>query len=148
MSNNNPTTAVPLNHDALSNLLNDLAIVKTVEVVNLAKLSILELLECGLTCKDIGRALSKGVIDFERPLETIENIVTAIDILEAEQYYLPELLNSKVGLTKLGLYILEVTEESSRQQQTPRTVDDLLHHTQAFGNNVSDFSIITPLSGI
>ena len=57
---------IPLDHDALSGLLNDLVMIRLVTVVNLASLSILELLEYGLSRKDISRAMAKGVIEFDK----------------------------------------------------------------------------------
>lgn len=58
---------IPLNHDALSELLNDPTILRLVIVVNLASLSILELLEYNFSRKDVSRALAKGVINSINP---------------------------------------------------------------------------------
>ena len=57
---------IPLNHDALSELLNDPTILRLVLVVNLTSLSILELLEYNFSRKDVSRALAKGVIKFDK----------------------------------------------------------------------------------
>jgi hypothetical protein len=108
-------SAMPLNHDALATLLDDLVIVRIVTVVNFASLSILELLEYGLARKDIGRAITKEVIAFDNPIETAGKALTAMDILIGEDFS-QEMLRKKVRLTELGLYILEVVEESSNPQ--------------------------------
>ncbi len=55
---------IPLNHDALAELLKNPTILRLVIVVNLASLSILELLEYNFSRKDVSRALAKGVIKF------------------------------------------------------------------------------------
>lgn len=125
---------VPLDHDALSELLNDPVMIRVVTVVNLASLSILELLEYGFTRKDINRAMAKGVIEFDKPPmpstpETKGKGNVAHHILETGDYYF-ELLSSKVKLTRLGLYVLEIIEgdmQSARAEadlQEPEEVEE------------------------
>ncbi len=106
--------AIPLDHDALSGLLNDQVMIRIVTVVNLASLSILELLEYGFTRKDVNRAMAKGVIEFDKPPipsapETMSKGDVVRHILETGDYYFG-LLSSKVKLTRLGLYMLEIIE--------------------------------------
>jgi hypothetical protein len=108
---------VPLDHDALSGLLDDPVMIRVVTVVNLASLSILELLEYGFTRKDINRTMAKGVIEFDKqPVlpETISKSDVIQHVLETGDYYFG-LLSSKIRLSKLGLYVLEIIE-SSRQR--------------------------------
>ena len=107
---------IPLAHDALSGLLNDLVMIRLVTVVNLASLSILELLEYGLSRKDVSRAMAKGVIEFDKQppmLTTLETMSKGEEVvrhvLETGDYYFG-LLSSKVKLTKLGRYMLEIIE--------------------------------------
>jgi hypothetical protein len=105
---------IPLDHDALSGLLNDPVMIRVVTVVNLASLSILELLEYGFTRKDINRAMAKGVIEFDKPpmpsvSETMNKGDIVHHVLETGDYYFG-LLSSKVKLTRLGLYMLEIIE--------------------------------------
>jgi hypothetical protein len=107
---------IPLDHDALSGLLNDLVMIRLVTVVNLASLSILELLEYGLSRKDISRAMAKGLIEFDTQPPTLATLETMNKgegvvghVLETGDYYFG-LLSSKVKLTKLGLYMLEIIE--------------------------------------
>lgn len=115
MSTNDQT--VPLDHDALSELLNDPVMIKVVTVVNLASLSILELLEYNLTRKDINRAMAKGVIEFDKPStlspETIAKRDIVGEVLENGDYYFG-VLSSKVKLTRLGLYMLEIIESDGQ----------------------------------
>lgn len=106
--------AIPLDRDGLARLLNDPVMVRIVTVVNLASLSILEILEYGFTRKDINRALAKGVIVFDkRPMaaapETMRKDDVIRHILETGDYYFG-LLSSKVKLSNLGLYMLETIE--------------------------------------
>jgi hypothetical protein len=106
--------AIPLDHDALSELLNDPAMIRIVTVVNLASLSILELLEYGFTRKDVNRAMAKGVIEFDKPSvpsmpETMSRGDIVHHVLETGDYYFG-MLSSKVKLTRLGLYMLEIIE--------------------------------------
>lgn len=109
---------IPLDHDALSGLLNDPVMIRVVTIVNLASLSILELLEYGFTRKDINRAMAKGVIEFDKPLtpsvpETMTKEGVAQHVLETGDYYFG-VLSSKVRLTKLGLYMLEIIEADTQ----------------------------------
>lgn len=109
--------AVPLDHDALSGLLNDPVMIRVATAVNLASLSILELLEYGFTRKDVSRAMAKGVIDFDK-LPVLPEAMNRGDVvqrvLETGDYYFG-LLSSKVKLTKLGLYMLEIIETDEEQ---------------------------------
>lgn len=104
--------AIPLDHDALSELLSDPVMIRVVTAVNLASLSILELLEYGFTRKDINRAMARGVIEFDKPPalpETMSKRDVVHHVLETGDYYFG-LLSSKVKLTRLGLYMLEIIE--------------------------------------
>jgi hypothetical protein len=103
---------IPLDHDALSGLLSDPVMIRVVTVVNLASLSILELLEYGFTRKDVNRAMARGVIEFDKPPalpETMSKRDVVHHVLETGDYYFG-LLSSKVKLTRLGLYMLEIIE--------------------------------------
>lgn len=103
---------IPLDHDALSELLSDPVMIRVATVVNLASLSILELLEYGLTRKDVNRAMARGVIDFDKPPalpEAMSRRDVVHHVLETGDYYFG-LLSSKVKLTRLGLYMLEIIE--------------------------------------
>jgi hypothetical protein len=109
--------AVPLDHDALSGLLNDPVMIRVATAVNLASLSILELLEYGFTRKDVSRAMAKGVIEFDKlPVlpEAMNRGEVVQRVLETGDYYFG-LLSSKVKLTKLGLYMLEIIETDEEQ---------------------------------
>jgi hypothetical protein len=84
--------------------------IRVVIIVNLASLSILELLEYGFTRKDVNRAMAKGVIEFDKPPvlpKTVSKRDAVQHVLETGDYYFG-LLSSKVKLTKLGLYMLEI----------------------------------------
>ena len=110
-------SAIPLNHNALSDLLNDPIILRILNVINLASLSILELLEFGFTRRDISRALAKGVIEFDKQLmpsapENMSKTEVIQHVLETGDYYFG-FLSNEVRLTKLGLYMLEIMEAES-----------------------------------
>jgi hypothetical protein len=104
---------VPLNHDAIGELLRDPIIIRIVSVVNLASLSILELLEYDLSREDINRAMAKGVIAFDK--STLPEGTASVEkkSLGSGDYYF-KFLSSKVRLTELGLYILETVEGNER----------------------------------
>jgi hypothetical protein len=126
---NDPT--IPLDHDALTELLNDKVMIRIVVVVNFVSLSILELLEYGFDRKEINRAMAIGIIEFDKtPIRSAS--ISGRDIVqripETGDYYF-ELLSSKVKLTKLGLHMLEITEAYSAIEP-PNTQQVLLPETQ------------------
>jgi len=89
-------------------------IVRIVSILDLASLSILELLEYNLERKEINYALSEGVIGIDKttsPSSTFQlnppQTMGEYDILLSGDSYFYDFLNSKVRLTELGLYILD-----------------------------------------
>ncbi len=122
---------IPLNHDALSELVNDPVILRLVTVVNLTSLSILELLEYNFSRNDISRGLAKGVIKFDKssslppaPEGTSKEVI--YHVLETGDYYFG-LLSSKVRLTEVGLYLLETIEaQTARGGPMPKMESELL----------------------
>lgn len=127
ITNDMDDSSNPLNHNAISGLLNDPIMIRMVTVVNLTSLSILELLEYGFTRKDISRAMAKEVIEFDKPLasESPSRRDVASQILETGDYYF-ELLSRKVRLTKLGIFLLEITEVDEDLANMPRS--DVVQH--------------------
>ena len=127
VTNDMDDSSNPLNHNAISGLLNDPIMIRMVTVVNLTSLSILELLEYGFTRKDISRAMAKEVIEFDKPLasEPPSRRDVASQILETGDYYF-ELLSRKVRLTKLGIFLLEITEVDEDLANMPRS--DVVQH--------------------
>lgn len=80
-------------------------------------LSILELLEYGISRKDVSQSLASEIIKFEKSVSA--NLpLTAWDIIASGDYYFYNLLNSKVKLTDLGLKILERLREEQRVNKT------------------------------
>jgi hypothetical protein len=96
---------VPIDQVHLTELIRNPLIVRIVSILDLASLSILELLEYDLERREINYAVSEGVIaiDKRKPIEKVheDNI-----LLSGDSYFF-NFLNSKVRLTELGLYILD-----------------------------------------
>jgi hypothetical protein len=124
-----------IDSEGLTKLLRDPLIVRIVSIIDIASLSILELLEYDLTRRDINYALSSGVIAIDKFVSSSSAYedVHSIDqrnILVTGDYYFYNFLSSKVRLTEIGLYILEsikgdkqlnanVPKELEKQQQLP-----------------------------
>jgi hypothetical protein len=118
---NHPT--VHLDRAALDNLLRESAILRIVTVLNLASLSVLELLECQITRQDINKALAQGVIAFDESVSAAVNPNAVSNILEEGGDYYVRFLSNKVRLTELGSYILETIEpEQERISSTSPTL--------------------------
>ena len=81
-------------------------IVRIISILDITSLSILELLEYGLTLKDINFSMANGVIAYDKAAKLVSTEKTALGIpLSGDYYY--NFLNSKVKLTELRLYILD-----------------------------------------
>jgi len=106
---------IPIDRVHLTELMRNPVIVRIVSILDLATLSILELLEYNLERREINYALSEGVIGLDKttspsssafqlnPTQTMEEY----NILLSGDTYFYDFLNSKVRLTELGLYILD-----------------------------------------
>ncbi len=88
-------------NDKIKELLEDPTIVKIVKIIGKASLSILELLEFGITRQEINHALATEIIRFDKESATDENGTIA-----GGDYYF-KFLNSKVKLTEEGLLLLQ-----------------------------------------
>ena len=106
---------MPVNHNALEDLLRDPIIIRIVTILNISSLSILELLEYELSRKDINRAMAKGVIAFDKSTLPADAAVDK-NVLGSSDYYF-KFLSSKVRLTELGIYILDTIEGNKLQLQ-------------------------------
>jgi hypothetical protein len=97
---------IPIDSATLSDLLSRLTIVRIVTILDITSLSILELLEYGLTLKDINFSMANGVIAYDKATKRVSTEETALGIPITGDYYY-NFLNSKIKLTELGLYILD-----------------------------------------
>ena len=100
----------------LSNLLKDPIIMRIVIVLDVTHLSVLELLEYGLSRQDISRALSVGVIEIEKMPSEAE-VISAESVLLAGDTYFQQFLSSKVKLTTLGLHLLDCVKGCQTEQE-------------------------------
>jgi hypothetical protein len=106
--------------DQLTKLLRDPIIARIVSVLDIASLSILELLEYNLTRKDINYALLDGVIAVDKSAASSTAYedtqpIQDLNILVSGDFYFHNFLSSKVKLTDVGLYILESIKGTERQ---------------------------------
>lgn len=105
---------IPIDTVTLNELLSRPIIVRIVTILDITSLSILELLEYGLTLKDINFSMANGVIAYDKPTKRVSIEETALGIpLSGDYYY--NFLNSKVKLTELGLYILDTIKRNQSE---------------------------------
>jgi hypothetical protein len=102
--------------DRLTRLLRDPIVIKIVTVLDVVSLSILELLEYGITRRDISQSLAQEIITFDKSTIIHNDVssnfpLTEKDIIASGDYYFYNFLNSKVKLTELGLFILDTIRE-------------------------------------
>jgi len=117
---------IPIDPVHLTELIRNPVIVRIVSILDLASLSILELLEYNLERREINYALSEGVIAIDKtnspsssshlhPTEMMQED----NILVRGDSYFYNFLNSKVRLTELGLYILDSIKEDLSKKELP-----------------------------
>lgn len=117
---------IPIDQVHLTELIRNPVIVRMVSILDLASLSILELLEYNFERREINYALSEGVIAIDKigspssssQLHTSERIQEE-NILVGGDSYFYNFLNSKVRLAELGLYILDSIKEDMSKKALP-----------------------------
>ncbi len=116
---------MPIDQLHLTELIGNPVIVGIVSILDLASLSILELLEYNLERKDINFALSEGVIIIDK-IKPPQMVQDEDNILLYPDSYFYNFLNSKVRLTELGLYILDTIKGIPVKFELP--VDHVKHY--------------------
>ncbi|HEU4467882.1 MAG TPA: hypothetical protein VFR61_02450 [Nitrososphaeraceae archaeon] len=115
---------IPIDRATLSELFSRPIIVRIVTILDISSLSILELLEYGLTLKDINFSMANGVIAYDKATKRDSSEVSALGIpLTGDYYY--NFLNSKVKLTEIGLYILDSIKSNQSQRRPPVPNDEI-----------------------
>jgi hypothetical protein len=94
--------------EQIKELLTDSSLTRIVKIIDNTSLSILELLEYGITRKEINHALAKDIIRFDKSPE--KPPTDEYGALAGGDYYF-SFLNSKVKLTELGLFILQLIQD-------------------------------------
>lgn len=140
-----------IDSDQLTKLLRDPLIIRIVSIIDVASLSILELLEYDLTRKDINYALLNGVIAVDKSAASSSTAhedtqyIQDLNILVSGDFYFHNFLSSKVKLTDVGLYILESIKGTEKQWNNdiilPKEMDEQKQNQQ-----LSDFSPYPDLS--
>ena len=117
---------MPIEPVHLTELIRNPVIVRIVSILDLASLSILELLEYNLERREINYALSEGVIAIDKttsPSSSSQLHPTEMkqedSILLRGDSYFYDFLNSKVRLTELGLHILDSIKEDLSKKELP-----------------------------
>jgi hypothetical protein len=109
---------IPIDRITLSNLMSRPIIIRIVTILDITSLSILELLEYGLTMNDVNFSMANGVIAYDVTTKRMSSEETALGIpLSGDYYY--NFLNSKVKLTELGLYILDTIKYDHYESNSP-----------------------------
>ncbi|HZD81385.1 MAG TPA: hypothetical protein VE076_00790 [Nitrososphaeraceae archaeon] len=121
--------------------IRDPIIVRIVSILDIASLSILELLEYNLTRKDINYALLNGVIAVDKSAASSSTAykdtqpIQDLNILVSGDFYFHNFLSSKVKLTDVGLYILDTIkggEKLSNNNVLPNEIEGQKPQQQGF----------------
>jgi hypothetical protein len=125
--------------DRLTLMLNDPVVIKIAIVLDIVSLSILELLEYGISRKDVSHALAIEIIMFDKSALVYNDmssnfLLTEQDIIASGDYYFYNFLNSKVKLTELGLYILETLKGEKLKTNIPPDKPDTFQDYSSLGN--------------
>jgi hypothetical protein len=124
---------MPIDRVHLTELMRNPVIVRIVSILDLASLSILELLEYNLEREEINYALSEGVIGIDKttssssPQLNPTQTTGEYNILLSGDSYFYDFLSSKVKLTELGLYILDsIKGDVQKKESTPHNQANVL----------------------
>lgn len=121
---------LPIDMQTITELMRKPIIIKIVTILDITSLSILELIEYGLTLRDINYSMANGIIIYEKiskPLNIEEYSALGIP-LTGDYYY--NYLNSKVKLTEIGLYILECIKTTQLAEKSSSIPQD-----ESFGSD-------------
>lgn len=118
---------LPIDMKSLTELMSKPLIIRIVSILDITSLSILELIEYGLTLKNVNYAMANGVICYDKIFKPRnDEEYKALGIPLTGDYYYNH-LNSKVKLTEIGLYILESIKASqSGDKFSSATIDQSL----------------------
>jgi hypothetical protein len=105
---------IPIDRVSLTDLMNRPIVIRIVTILDITSLSILELLEYGLTIIDINFSMANGVIAYDKATKPASSESTALGIpLSGDYYY--NFLNSKLKLTEVGIYILDTIKSNQTE---------------------------------
>lgn len=98
---------LPIDMKSLTELMSKPVIIRIVSILDITSLSILELIEYGLTLNNVNYAMANGVIRYDKISKPVnDEEYKALGIPLTGDYYYNH-LNNKVKLTEIGIYILE-----------------------------------------
>jgi hypothetical protein len=130
---------LPIDMNSLTELMRRPTIIKIVSILDITSLSILELIEYGLTLKDVNYAMANGVIRYDKIFRPInDEEYKALGIPMTGDYYYNH-LNSKVKLTEIGLYILETIKANQLGNKSSSAPQD--ESTDLDPRHVSDIGM-------
>ena len=134
---------ITIDSEQLTKLIRDPLIVRIVSIIDVASLSILELLEYNLSRNDVNYALFNGVISVDKSAVSSSAYehtqpIEDLNILVSGDYYFHNFLRSKVKLTEVGLYILEsikgIAKEGNNDISLPKDVEE--RNMDKFSNDI------------
>lgn len=116
---------LPIDMNTLTELMRMPVVIRIVSILDITSLSILELLEYGLTLKEVNYSMANGVIRYDKKFKPMsDEDYKALGIPMTGDYYYNH-LNSKVKLTEIGLYILKSIKVNQweKSSSTPKDED-------------------------
>jgi hypothetical protein len=112
--------ALPTDMNTLTELMRKPIIIRIVSILDITSLSILELLEYGLTLNDVNYSMANRVITYDEPRQVlVAEDYSGLGIQTPDYYY--NSLRSKVKLTEIGLYILETLKGDQSRDKSFKT---------------------------
>jgi hypothetical protein len=113
--------ALPTDMNTLTELMIRPGIIRIVSILDVTSLSILELLEYGLTLNDVNYSMTNRVITYQEPrIVLVAEDYSGLGIHQTPDYYYNSLRN-KVKLTEIGLYILESIKGDQTRDKSSKT---------------------------
>jgi hypothetical protein len=127
----------PIESEVITELLRNPVIIKIVSILDAESLSILDVLEYGVSTTDVNFALAIQIIKIEKSNPSSNKESSPINMPEVGGDYYYEFLNRKVMLTEIGLYILECLKCDQAGYNSPVRPTKL--YTEAYSNYLHSF---------
>lgn len=127
----------PIESEVIAELLRNPVIIKIVTILDEESLSILDVLEYGVSTTDVNFALANQIIKIEKSNPSSNKESSPINMPEVGGDYYYEFLNRKVMLTEIGLYILDCLKCDQAGYNLP--VRPKKPYSEAYSNYLHSF---------
>jgi hypothetical protein len=129
----------PIESEVITELLRNPVIIKIVTILDGENLSILDVLEYGLSTTDVNLALANQIIKIEKLSPSSNKESNALKMPEIGGDYYYEFLNRKVMLTEIGLYLLDCLKCDQAGYNSPARPKQPYSEAEVYSHSLNIF---------